>query len=244
MKVSLLKTAFLKTIPVLTGYLFLGIGFGILLEKSGYGVLWSLAMSAFIYAGSMQYVAVGLLTSGASLLTTAFTTLMVNARHLFYGISMVEPYKDMGKRKPYLIFALTDETYSLVCSGDYPEGADPRQYCFLVSLLNQIYWVSGSVIGSLIGSLLPFNSKGIDFAMTALFVTVFVEQWKSTKNHIPALVGVLASIICLLIFGADQFLIPSMITITLLLTLCRKSLEAPQPETESDAQTEGGNKHV
>ena len=243
MKLSLLKTAFFKTIPVLTGYLFLGIGFGILLQKSGYGLLASLAMSVCIYAGSMQYVAVGLLTSGASLITTAFTTLMVNARHLFYCISMVEPYKDAGKKKPYLIFALTDETYSLVCSGDYPEGADPHQYCFLLSLLNQIYWVTGSVLGTLLGSVLPFDSTGIDFAMTALFVTVFVEHWKSTKNHIPALVGVGASVICLLIFGADQFLIPSMIAITVLLSLGRRRLEQYGEAAAPASGPKGGIAH-
>lgn len=227
MKLSILKAAFLKTIPVLTGYVFLGFGFGILLQKNGYGVLWALAMSVFIFAGSMQYVAVGLLTSGASLLTTALTTLMVNARHLFYGISMIEPYKDAGKKKPYLIFALTDETYSLVCSGDYPEGADPHQYCFLVSLLDQIYWITGSVLGALAGTVLPFDTTGIDFAMTALFVTVFVEQWKSTRQHIPALVGIGASVACLLLFGPDQFLIPSMLAITALLSLGRSRLDLP-----------------
>ena len=189
------KTAFLHTIPVMTGYLFLGFGFGIILQQNGYGVLWALAMSLFIYAGSMQYVGVGLLTGGVSLLTAAVTTLMVNARHLFYGISMVDAYKGTGKRKPYLIFALTDETFSLVSQGA-PEKVDRVGYYFLVSLLNQCYWVVGSMLGSLAGKL-PVDFTGIDFALTALFITIFVEQWLTTRNHFPALVGVLSAGACL-----------------------------------------------
>ncbi len=225
MSKKLLKIAFIKTLPVMAGYLVLGFGFGILLEDSGYGFWWCLAMSGLIYAGSMQYVAISLLTSGASLISAALTTLMVNARHLFYGISMVERYKGAGKKKPYLMFALTDETYSLVCNGDYPEGIDPHTYCITVSFMNQCYWVLGSLAGSLIGSAISFNTAGIDFSMTALFVTVFVEQWLSTKNHLPALVGVLSSVICLLVFGSDSFLIPSMIAITVILSLGKTTLE-------------------
>ena len=190
----------------MTGYLFLGFGFGILLHQSGYGVLWSFAISLFIYAGSMQFMTVSLLTGGAGLLTAALTTLVVNARHLFYGISMVNAYKGAGKKKPYLIFALTDETYSLVSGKQNPDLG----YCFLVSLFDQIYWVTGSVLGSLAGSLLPLNFEGIEFVLTALFVTIFVEQWLSTKDHKPALTGVGATALCLAVFGQDVFLIPSM----------------------------------
>lgn len=179
-------------------------------------------MSVFIYAGSMQYVTISLLTSGASLIASALTALMVNARHLFYGISMIEPYKGMGKYKPYSVFALTDETYSLVCSGDYPEGVDKRKYCFLVSALNQLYWICGTLLGALAGTIITFNTKGVDFAMTALFITVFVEQWKSTKNHWPAVIGVCSSVICLLIFGRDGFLIPTMIVITIILSVGKR----------------------
>lgn len=213
-----LKTAFIATVPVLTGYLVLGFGFGIILKSSGYGVLWAFLMSLLIYAGSMQYVAIGLITCGASLVTTALTTLMVNARHVFYGISMLGRYKGTGKRKPYLIFALTDETYSLVCNDDVdvPEGRR-TDYFFFVSLFNHCYWVLGSVIGALVGTLVSFNTEGIDFALTALFLTVFLEQWLSTKKHAPAIVGVLASVVCLLIFGSDSFLIPAMLVIALLL---------------------------
>ena len=223
MKNSAVKTAFLDTVPVMTGYLFLGFGFGILLHQSGYGVLWSLTMSLFIYAGSMQYMTVSLLASGAGLLTAALTTVVVNARHLFYGISMVDAYKGTGKKKPYMIFALTDETYSLVSKNQVPEGMSRHHYCFLVSLFDQIYWVAGSVLGSLAGSLLPINYEGIEFVLTALFVTIFVEQWLSTKNHLPAIIGVATTTLCLMIFGKGVFLIPSMVIIALLLTLTRKT---------------------
>jgi 4-azaleucine resistance transporter AzlC len=170
----------------------------------------------------MQYLAVDLLTGGAGLITAALTTLMVNARHLFYGISMIGKYKDSGTYKPYLIFALTDETYSLNC-GALPEGVeDDTRYYFLVSLFNQCYWVLGSLLGAVLGFVIPFNTEGIDFALTALFVTVFVEQWISTKDHIPALIGLTASVVSLMIFGSGNFLIPAMIFITLLLSLYRK----------------------
>lgn len=220
------KTAFLDTIPVMTGYLFLGFGFGIIMQQNGYNVLWSMAMSLFIFAGSMQYVGVGLLTGGASILTTALATLVVNARHLFYGISMIDAYKDTGKKKPYLIFALTDETYSLVSREKLPEGVDRKEYYFLVSLFDQSYWVAGTVLGALAGSLIPMNFDGIDFALTALFVTIFVEQWLSTKNHFPAMVGVGAALVCLLVFGADTFLIPSMILIAAILIARKPAKEA------------------
>lgn len=221
-KKKAIRAAFLDTVPVLTGYVFLGFGFGILMHQNGFGVLWAGAMSLFIYAGSMQYVAVSLLTSGAGLLTAALTTFVVNARHLFYGISMVDAYKGAPK-KPYLIFALTDETYSLVSKNQVPEGISRHGYCFLVSLFDHMYWVGGTVLGSLAGSLIPINYEGIDFVLTALFVTIFVEQWLSTSNHAPAVVGVSATAVCLLLFGADVFLIPSMVLIAASLILMKKT---------------------
>lgn len=223
MRKAAVRTAFLDTVPVLTGYVFLGFGFGILMTQNGFGPLWSLAMSLFIYAGSMQYVAVSLLSGGAGLLTAAVTTFVVNARHLFYGISMVDVYKGAGKKKPYLIFSLTDETYSLVSQNQAPEGMSHLVYCFLVSAFNHCYWVAGSLLGALAGTLIPINYEGIDFVLTALFVTIFVEQWLSVKDHRPALIGVMSTALCLLIFGQDVFLIPSMVLIALLLTIGRKT---------------------
>lgn len=220
-KRKIVKTAFLDSVPVLSGYIVLGIGFGIVLEKNGYGVLWAFLMSAFIYAGSMQYAGVELLATGAGLPTVALTTLMVNARHLFYGISMIDKYKNAGAKKPYMIFALTDETYSLVCYNKYEDEKQRHFYCFLVSLFNQIYWVTGSVAGSLIGAAIPFDTKGIEFSMTALFVTVFVQQWLESKNHLPAIVGLTASVLCLIIFGSENFLIPAMIIILAALSLMK-----------------------
>ena len=209
----------------MAGYVVLGAGFGILLRNAGYGVLWAFAMSLFIYAGSMQYVGVSLITGGASIFTTALTTVMVNARHLFYSISMVDRYKDAGKYKPYMIFGLTDETYSLLCDGKTPEGADPAYYRFLVSIFNQSYWVTGRVLGSLLGTVLPFSTEGIEFSMTALFIASFTGQWMSTGDHIPALTGLLSTLVCLVLFGPDRFLIPAMLLITLVLTLLRSRRE-------------------
>ena len=207
-----LDLAFIKTVPVMAGYIVLGMGFGILLSGKGYGPFWAFLMSTIIYAGSMQYVGVGLIAGGASLLSTFLTTLIVNARHLFYSISMIDLYSDAGRKKPYMIFALTDETYSLLCDGQVPEDTDPQTYRFLVSLLNQIYWILGSVAGSFLGAVLPFDTTGIDFSMTALFVATFVEQFS-------ALTGVIASVLSLCLFGPDRFLIPAMLMITAALLL-------------------------
>ena len=227
---KLVQKAFIKSLPVMAGYIVLGIGFGILLKVNGYGLGWALLMSIFIFAGSMQFVGITLMTSGASIFTVALTTLLVNARHLFYGISMVEKYKGAGPKKPYLIHALTDETYSLVCTDDVPEEGNPHTYYFLVSLMDQCYWVLGSIIGVVLGTVLTFNSAGIEFSMTALFVTVFTEQWLSSKEHRPALIGLLATLICLLVFGKEIFLIPSMVAITVLLFAMRRTLEKKEEE--------------
>lgn len=208
MKTKIVKKAVKATLPVMAGYLVLGAGFGIVMKANGYGIWWTVSMSLFIYAGSMQYIGVGLLTSGASLLSVALTTLMVNARHLFYGLSMVEKYKDTGAKKPYLIFSLTDETYSIVCSSEKDSN-----FYFLVSLLDHSYWVLGTAVGSLLGSVLRFNTEGIDFALTALFLTVFTDQWLHGKKHFPAVCGVVVSVACLLLFGPDRFLIPAMLLI-------------------------------
>ncbi len=211
------KTALKDSVPVMAGYVVLGTGFGIIMNVNGYGIWWSLAMRLCTYAGFMHCASIALLCGGATVLTVALTTLAVNARHLFYGISMIDRYKDTGAKKPYLIFALTDETYSLVCSGEHS-----KDYYFLVSLFNQIYWVAGTLIGAALGSALHFNTDGIDFALTALFLTVFTEQWLSSKEHFPAIAGVAISVTSLLIFGPDRFLIPAMAVIAAVLLLRRK----------------------
>ena len=217
------KTVLRDTLPVLTGYLFLGIGFGILLkEKTDLGILWAMGMAVFMLAGSGQYLAVSLMADKASLISAAIATFLINARHIFYGISLIEPYKGAGKKKPYMIFALTDETYSLVTQNEPPEGMSRHSYCFWVSLMDQLYWVIGCAIGNLLGTL-PIDFSGIEFVLTALFVTMFVEQWLTHKNHIPAIIGVGATAICLAIFGRDIFLIPSMALIAVLLTISRKT---------------------
>ncbi len=224
MKSVIFRKAFLKSLPVMAGYIVLGIGFGILLRNAGFGPVWAFAMAAAVYAGSMQYVGVGLLAGGAGVLTTVLTTVMVNARHLFYSISMTGRYKNAGKYKPYLIFALTDETYSLLCDGETPDREHADFYRFLVSLFNHLYWISGCVLGSLLGAVLPFSSAGIEFSMTALFIASFTEQWLRTKEHIPALTGLLSTLLCLLLFGPERFLIPAMLLITLILTLLKGRL--------------------
>lgn len=226
MKKPLFRCALLATLPVMAAYLVLGMGFGVLMASKGYSPWWALLMSVTVYAGSMQYVGVELLAGGAALLPAALMTLMVNARHLFYGFSMLETYRDLGWRKWYAVYALSDETYSLVCgAGELPEGVDRRDYFFLVSLLDQLYWFTGSVLGAALGRALPFDTAGVDFAMTALFVSIFVDQWEKTKEHRPAVLGLLLSLACLLIFGPDRFLIPAMALISFALLLCRGKIE-------------------
>lgn len=225
MKIKTIKTAFIKTIPVMAGYLFLGGGFGILMENAGYGFLMSFIMSVIIYAGTGQYLGVSLLVGTASFLTTAITTFMVNARHIFYSISMVEKYKDTKPYKPYLVFGLTDETYSLLCDIKISEGIDKNLFYFCVTFFNHCYWIMGCTLGNVISSHLPFSTTGIDFSMTALFVATFTEQWITNKNHLPAIVGVFCSLICLIIFGKENFLIPSMIIITFILSFIKPNME-------------------
>lgn len=212
--------AFRDSIPVMTGYVVLGIGFGILLSTKGYGALWAFAMGIVIYSGTMQFVAIDMMSGGAALASVGVTALMVSARHLFYGVSMLERYRNVkALRKAYMIYALTDETYSLVCE------ADDEDYCFWVSLFDQSYWVSGSVLGALLGQVLKFDARGIDFALTALFVSICTEQCLSSEKHYPAVVGLVCSVVCLLVFGAGSFLIPSMITITVMLFALRGKIE-------------------
>ena len=219
------KKAFPYTIPVLTGYLFIGIAFGVMFAQKGYSFLWAMLMSLLVYAGSGQYLAVNFFVPGISFLQVIFMTLMVNIRHIFYGISLLEKFNNMEKKRWYMIFGLTDETYSLLCTTKIPDGVEEEKFLFAISLMDQSYWVLGSAIGGLAGTLIPFNSEGIDFAMTALFVVIFVEQWMEKENRIPEIIGVAAAAICLKIFGADSFVLPSMLVIVLILLVSRTRLE-------------------
>lgn len=222
MKPKAYKQVFLDTVPVLTGYLFLGMGFGILLaEQTGKGPLWAALMAVFVFAGSGQYLAVELLRNHSDLASAAIAIFLVNARHIFYGISLIDAYKGAGLKKLYMIFGLTDETYSLVTQKQPPEGMARHTYCFLVTGLNHIYWIVGCVVGNLMGSYIPISFAGVEFVLTALFVTLFVEQWMSNKNHLPALIGVGCTVICLAVIGKDYFLIPSMVLIAGLLIAVR-----------------------
>lgn len=225
MRTKALKKAIPYTIPVLLGYIFMGIAFGILLSSKGYHFLWAMMMGIFIYAGSMQFVAIGIMTSPFHLVSALILTLTVNARHLFYGLSMITKFKSMGKLKPYMIFSLTDETYSLLCSAEAPKEVDANWFYFFISFLNQLYWVIGCSIGGILGSVFIFDTTGIDFAMTALFIVIFIEQWEKTKDHKPSLIGVVASIGALWFFGAENFIIPAMIIIFLALSIFKKNME-------------------
>jgi len=218
------KKAFPYTIPVLTGYLFIGIAFGVMYAEKGYSFLWAILMSLLVYAGSGQYLGVNFFVPGVSFLQVIFLTLMVNVRHIFYGISLLEKFNNMDKKRWYMIFGLTDETYSLLCTTNVPEDVDEEKFLFAISLMNQCYWVIGSALGGIAGNFIPFNSEGIEFAMTALFVVIFVEQWMSKENRIPELIGVVAALICLQIFGAGQFVLPTMLVIIAVLFIGRKRI--------------------
>ena len=224
------RPAFTATIPVFCGYLFIGFAFGVMLRDIGYTSPWAFLCSLAIYAGSGQYLLVSLMAAKASLVTVAVMTLLLNCRHIFYGLSFLETFHSMGARKWYMIFSLTDETYSVVCSGGVPEGVDRKKYYFWVSLLNQLYWIAGGVAGALLGSVLPFDTTGIDFSMTALFLVVMTEQWKASRDHTPALVGLGVSLVCLLVFGSSDFLIPSMVGITAALTVLRGFMQKKEAD--------------
>ena len=219
------RKAFPYTIPVLTGYLFIGIAFGVMYAEKGYSFLWAILMSLLVYAGSGQYLAVNFFVPGFSFLQVIFLTFMVNVRHVFYGISLLEKFNKMGMKRWYMIFGLTDETYSLLCTTNVPEDVEESKFLFAISILDQSYWVLGSAIGAIAGTVLPINSEGIDFAMTALFVVIFIEQWMDKKNRIPEIIGVIVAIVALNIFGASNFVLPAMLAIVALLFIGRKKLD-------------------
>ena len=229
-----LSAAFPVTVPVLMGYLAIGMAFGFMLQAVGYNFIWAFFMSLTIYAGSGQYLGVTLLATAASLGTVALMTLLINFRHLVYGLSMLEKFRGMGWRKFYMIFSLTDETYALLSSAQAPVGVDPRNFYFAIALLDQSYWIIGSVIGAVAGALIPVDTKGIDFAMTALFVVIAVDQWKAYRKHLPALLGGAVTILFLIIlgqfFGQQQMLIVSLGVIVLVLLLFRDKLQGKEEE--------------
>lgn len=210
--------AFPKTVPVLVGYLFLGAAYGILMKVNGYGFIWVLMSSIIVFAGSLQYLGITLLTGMVNPLYAFFMGLMLNARHLFYGISMLGKYRDVKKGKAYLIFAMTDETFSVLCDEEVPKELKKDKVYLWISVLDHSYWIFGSCLGAVIGSMITFDTKGLDFALTALFTVIFVDQWKSQTDHRPALTGVLASLLCLMVWGASSFIIPAMILILAALT--------------------------
>lgn len=222
---KMVKSALITTIPVMCGYLFMGMAFGILLEQAGYNFWWALLMAAVIYAGTMQYMAIPFLVAQTDLLTVAVTTLLVHFRHFVYGLSFISRFKSMGWRKYYMIFGMTDETYALLCAQRVPEGVNEEKYLFLIALLNHLYWISGCVLGAFAGQFLTFDTKGIDFAMTALFVVICVDQWRSSKIHFQTLLGFGCASLSLLLFGKDNMLIPAIIAMVTLFILLSKRLE-------------------
>lgn len=225
MRRKALKAAFPHTIPIFAGFWFLGMAYGILMNVSGFSFWYPMLMSLTIFGGSLEFVAVSMLLSAFAPVQTLIMTLMIQARHLFYGISMLEKYKGTGWKKFYLIFGMCDESFSINYTAEVPEGVDKSWFMFFVTLLNQIYWVSGATIGGLLGSVLEFNTEGLDFVMTAMFTVIFLEQWMKEKKHYTALIGLGASLLCLIGFGADSFMIPTMICMLVLLTLFRKPIE-------------------
>lgn len=220
------KAAFPKTIPILAGFLFLGFSYGLYMRVSGFSFIYPMLMAITIFGGSLEFVAVTMLLGSFAPLQTLIMTLVIQARHLFYGISMLEKYKGTGWKKPYLIFGMCDESFSINCSADIPNGVDKGWFMFFVTLLNQLYWVTGATLGGLLGSFITFNTQGLEFVMTALFVVIFLEQWLKEKRHYTALIGVICSAVCLLIFGSDSFMIPTMVCILCLLTVFKKPIES------------------
>ncbi len=231
MKMKALKAAFPYTLPICVGFLFLGMSYGLLMRSKGFSFWYPMFMSMFIFAGSMEFVTVNLLLSAFLL------TLMINARHLFYGISMLEKYKNTGLKKLYLIFGMCDESFSINCTIDPPEGVDKGWFMLFVTLLNQIYWVMGATAGALLGYVIRFNTKGIEFVMTALFVVMFADQWKNKKSHISALVGLGCSVVCLVVFGSQNFIIPAMACIIVCFMAGKNKMEEKMKEMEEAEKT-------
>lgn len=220
-----LRVAFPNTIPIMTGFFFLGVSYGITMSIKGFAFWYPTVMALTIFGGSLEFVAVEMLLAAFDPLQALIMALMIQARHLFYGIAMLDKYKGLGWKRIYLIFGLCDETFSINCTARIPEEVDKGWVYFWVTLLNQSYWVIAATVGGLLGNVLPFNTKGLDFVMTAMFVVIFMEQWFKEKKHYTALVGGVSALACLLIFGADSFMIPTMLSILIMLTLFRRPIE-------------------
>lgn len=216
------RAAFPCTIPILAGFLFLGMAYGIYMNVSGFSFVYPMIMAAVIFGGSLEFLAAQMLLSPFAPLQVLMVSLMIQARHLFYGISMLDKFKDMGWKKFYLIYGMCDETFSVNCTAEIPGDCDRGWFYFFVTLLNQLYWVGGATLGGLLGNLITFDTKGLDFVMTAMFIVIFLEQWLKEKRHFSEWAGLASSAACLLIFGKDNFMIPTMICILLLLTAFRK----------------------
>ena len=219
------KAAFPYTIPILAGFWFLGLTYGIYMHVLGFSFIYPMIMSLVIFGGSLEFVAAQMLLSSFAPLQTFLIALLIQARHLFYGISMLDVYSNMGWKKYYLIFGMCDESFSINYSAKIPEDVDSAWFMFFVTLLNQIYWVTGATLGGLLGSVIRFNTQGLEFVMTALFVVIFLEQWLKEKKSYTALIGVLSAVVCRLLFGSDSFIIPTMVCILFLCTVFRKPIE-------------------
>ena len=219
------KCAFPYTIPIFAGFWFLGLTYGIYMNVNGFSFLYPMLMSLTIFAGSIEFIAVNMLVDAFDPLQAFAMTLMINARHLFYGIAMLDRFRGMGWKKIYLIFGMCDESFSINYTADIPEDVDRGWFMFFVTLLNHFYWFSGATLGGIFGSFLHFSTEGLDFVMTAMFVVIFLEQWLKEKNHVSAICGLVVSLLCLILFGADQFMVPAMLAILGVLTLLRKPLE-------------------
>ena len=219
-----LRAAFPATIPVMTGFLCLGLAYGVLMQSKGYGPLWSTLMSAVAFGGSMQFVAITLLTAAFDPLQAFLLSIMVNARHVFYGLALLEKYKGLGRTRAILIYTLCDETFSLVSTLDPPQDVDRKDYYLCISLLDYTYWLVSTAAGGLLGNLIPFNTKGMDFALTALFVVLFLEQWKRRENRPAGGIGLACAAVSLAVFGAGQMVIPAMVLVLCTLLGGRKRL--------------------
>ena len=229
-KMKALKCAFPHTIPIMTGFLFLGMSYGIYMHVSGFSFWYPMLMAMTIFAGSVEFVCVNFLLGAFNPLQAFIVTLILNARHIFYGISMLDRFKGMGWKKIYLIFGMCDETFSVNYTADIPKDVDSGWFMFFVTLLNQIYWVLGATLGGLFGSLITFNTEGLDFVMTAMFVVIFLEQYLKDKNHLSSYIGLGVSLLMLIFFGADNFMIPAISGILVCLSVARKSMEEKEKD--------------